>query len=114
MKSLVSAMILLSLAAYCGGINAANQAGGGSSAGSLLQPLAEAVGLSEAAAEACGANVDPADLAAAKQQQRERHLQMGGTEEQFETYYQAGYDRAKADFETASPAEHERKCSLFR
>lgn len=113
MKSLVSATILLSLAAYCGGINAGNQAGAGS-ADSLLQPLAEAVGLSEAAVEACGVNVDPAELAAAQQQQREMHLQMGGTEEQFEAFHQAGYDRARAEFEAASPAERERMCDEFK
>lgn len=112
MKHLLPAAILLSLAAYSGGIDAApNQAGGAVPGNPMLAQLGEMGGAAEAAVEACGLGDD---AAAAKRDQQEQFVRMGGSREQFEAAYQAGYDRARAEYTVASPAERERLCDGFK
>lgn len=78
----------------------------------VLAQLAEMGGAAEAAVDLCDLDDDTA--AAAKRQQREQFLQMGGSREQFDTAFQAGKDRAKAEYEAADAAGRERMCDNFR
>ena len=122
MKSLISTAILLSLAAFSAQSHGAmNQGEVPRIVGNTGQPVAaapmgnpmlgqlgEAGGAGEAAVELCGLDDD---VAAAKQQQQQQFIRMGGTREQFEDAYRAGYDRAMAEHGNSSPAERERMCN---
>lgn len=77
----------------------------------MLGQLGEMGGAAEAAVEMCGGNDD---VNAAKQQQRAQFLQMGGTAEQFDAAYKAGYDRAKSEFQAAGTAERQRMCASMQ
>lgn len=126
MKSLVSTAILLSLAAFSAQSHGAMNQGGEVPriVGNTGQPVAaapignpmlgqlgEAGGAGEAAVELCGLDDD---VAAAKQQQKQQFIQMGGTREQFEDAYRTGYDRAMAEHGDSSPAERERMCNELK
>lgn len=110
MKHFVSAAILLSVAAYCGQVHAGGQ-GGMPPGNPMLGQLGEMGGAVEAAVEACGFDDDTAQ---AKRQQQQQFMRMGGTREQFEAAYRAGYDRAKAKYAAAGPEDRQRMCSEFR
>lgn len=77
----------------------------------MLGQLATFGGATEAAVEACGLDVD---TTTAKRQQREQFAQMGGTNDAFETAYQAGYQEAKDGYESATPAERQEMCDQFK
>lgn len=126
MKYLVSTAILLSLAAFSAQTHGAMNQGGevarivgntgqpaaAAPAGNpMLRQLGEAGGAGEAAVELC--RLDD-DVATAKQQQQQQFIQMGGTREQFEDAYRAGYDRAMAEHGNTSPAERERMCNELK
>lgn len=110
MKYLVSTAIVLSVAAYCGQVYAGGQAAM-PPGNPMLGQLGEMGGAAEAAVELCGLD---GDTAQAKHQQREQFIQMGGTREQFESAYKAGFDRAKAEYAAASPAERQRMCDGYK
>lgn len=129
MKYLVSTAILLSLSVFSAESDAVqNQAGEvsrivgatgqaaaagptGPMGNPMLAQLGEAGGAGEAAVELCGLDDD---VVAARQQQQQQFIQMGGTREQFEEAYRAGYDRAMAEHGDSSPAERERMCNELR
>lgn len=108
MKYPVFAAILLCLAVCPGEARAGGQAPPGNP---MLPQLAETGGAAEAGVELCGLDDD---TAAAKRQQQELFIRMGGTREQFETAYRAGYDRAKSEYGAAGPAERKRMCDGFK
>lgn len=131
MKYLVSAAIVLVLAGCNAESNAATSAtqdvpqivgNTGQPAGAAGMPadnpmasmgaqLAESGGGAHAAVELCGLDED---VAAAKREQQQQFVQMGGTAEQFEASYKAGYDRAQADFQAASAADRKQMCDSYR
>lgn len=110
MKHFVSAAILLSVAAYCGQVHSGGQAAM-PPGNPMLGQLGEMGGAAEAAVEECGLGDDTEQ---AKRQQREQFIRMGGTREQFEAAYQAGYDRAKSEYAAAGPAERQRMCAEYK
>lgn len=77
----------------------------------MLAQLAEMGGAAEAGIELCGMQHD---VAAAKRQQREQFIQMGGSAAAFDAGYQAGYDRARGEFQAASASEQQRMCEGYR
>lgn len=124
MKYLVSTAILLSLSVFSAESDAAmNQAGevsqivgntgqaAGPAGNPMLAQLGETGGAGEAGVELCGLDDD---VAALKQQQQQMFIQMGGTPEQFEDAYRAGYERAMAEHGNSSPAERERMCNELK
>lgn len=127
MRYLASAVLVLSLAGCNAESNAAPGAatampqivGNGAppdqgampSGNPMLEQLGEIGGAAEAGIALCGLDADVAD---AKRQQREQFIRMGGTPEQFEAAYQAGFDRARQEYDAASPAERQRMCDGLR
>lgn len=74
----------------------------------ILPQLAEMSGAAKAGIELC--DIDES-VAPSKRQQQDQFLQMGGTSEQFETGYQAGYDRARNEYESVSANDRQSMCA---
>lgn len=72
-----------------------------------LQTMIEARGKLAANMENCGKSGD----AKAKRKTLEAFLKIGGSKEQFERYYRAGYDPARRSFQSATAQQRQSQCT---
>ncbi len=66
-------------------------------------------GTMQAAAEACQ-QIDGAELAAAKAQQKQHFVSRGGSESVFESAFTAAYEKARAKLAAVTDAERDQAC----
>ncbi|WP_101926904.1 MULTISPECIES: hypothetical protein [Luteimonas] len=76
----------------------------------MLTQLAGLGGAMHAAVESCEPTHDPAQLADAKEQQRQNFEQMGGDATTFETEFTSAYDKVRAQFEGATAPQQQQMC----
>lgn len=74
----------------------------------MLPQLAEISGAATAGIKVC--DLDES-MGPVKRQQKDQFIKMGGTPEQFETGYQAGYDRVENEYASASAGDRQKMCA---
>ncbi len=76
-----------------------------------MRSVVEFSGGAHAAAEHCGTGGNAAELQSMKEQQKQHHIQSGGTADGYEAAFAAGYDKAARKFQGASAAERQQACA---
>ena len=102
--------MVAALALMGSGVALADDAESLNSGHPFLDQVGQMGGAAEAAVVLCGADMD---MSAAKAEMQTQFVKIGGTAEQFETSYQAGYDAATAKFNAASEADRSKMCEEF-
>ncbi|MBB1060034.1 hypothetical protein [Marilutibacter spongiae] len=82
---------------------------GTSNMDATVMQMVQLGGTMQAAAEACQ-QVDGAELAAAKAQQKQHFVSRGGSESAFESAFTGAYEKAREKLATASAPEREQAC----
>ncbi len=76
----------------------------------MLTQLASLGGAMHAAVESCEPTHDAAQLANAKDQQRQNFEQMGGDAATFDTEFATAYDKVRAQFNSAAAPQQKQMC----